>query len=217
MRELAVGPLTQRLQLAANRSDGLAECTREMFSLAMLVRLGRVSERDVKATFAAFRRLDRDNDGKLNSKDIICGEFIRRRRAKTRQEKATCLNGLNNLGAQPSYGYDFSDMGQYINSTAATTNAPGFPVAAVERADFGETPFTYDAQVHPDADDDYFSGYPENYEEPETYVSDHSINYGYSPSNAFPPPILPRYAHSFGEYEEWAVSEPPLNTVYGKR
>ena len=50
-----------------------------MFSLAMLVRLGRITEDDVKATFAAFRRLDVGNYGYLNSRTIIEGELMRRR------------------------------------------------------------------------------------------------------------------------------------------
>jgi hypothetical protein len=58
LRELATGPVIQRLRLAGNDPDGLDECTREMFSLAMLVRLGQVSEEEIRQTFAAFRRLD---------------------------------------------------------------------------------------------------------------------------------------------------------------
>jgi hypothetical protein len=185
----------------------LAECTREMFSLAMLVRLGRVSERDVKATFAAFRRLDRDNDGKLNSKDIICGEFIRRRRAKTQQANALRLSALNNLGAQPSYGYDFSNMGQYIPSPKTSQHAPDSTTDVVEHADFDDAKFMYKSQIRHDSREDDFSGYAENNADPETYASDHSINYGYSPSTgAFLPSVLPRYSHSFSEYEEWVIS-----------
>ena len=78
LRELATGPLVKRLQLSATRADGLDECTREMFALAMLVRLGRISEQDVRSTFDAFRRLDVDDDGVLNSRDIIMDEFHRR-------------------------------------------------------------------------------------------------------------------------------------------
>lgn len=44
LQELSTGRLIQRLKLATNRPDGLNECTREMFSLAMLVRLGRITE-----------------------------------------------------------------------------------------------------------------------------------------------------------------------------
>ena len=105
LRELATGPLTQRLQLAADRSDGLNECTREMFALAMLVRLGRISERDVKATFGAFRRLDRDNDGKLSSKDIICGMFDKVRSS----HQARSLNQSDHFGSVqygPSQHYE---------------------------------------------------------------------------------------------------------------
>lgn len=77
LRELSTGRLINRLKLATNRPVGLEECTREMFSLAMLVRLGRITEDDVKATFSAFRRLDIGQHGKLNSRTIIEGEVMR--------------------------------------------------------------------------------------------------------------------------------------------
>ena len=92
LKELATGPLIQRLSLTAVRSDGLAECTREMFALAMLVRLGKVSEDDIKQTFAAFRRLDHNDEGVLNSKSIISG-MINRRRSTV---------GLSQLGRRPT-------------------------------------------------------------------------------------------------------------------
>jgi hypothetical protein len=79
LRELATGPLIQRLSLSANRADGLNECTREMFSLAMLVRLGKVTEDDIRETFAVFRRLDVNDEGVLNSKTIIAGMIQKRR------------------------------------------------------------------------------------------------------------------------------------------
>lgn len=79
LRELATGPVVQRLRLAANRADGLDECTREMFSLAMLVRLGKVTEHDIRETFASFRHLDVHNEGVLNSKSIIGGLIAKQR------------------------------------------------------------------------------------------------------------------------------------------
>ena len=79
LRELATGPVIQRLRLAGNRPDGLDECTREMFSLAMLVRLGKVSEAEILQTFAAFRRLDVNDEGVLNSKSIIAAMIQKRR------------------------------------------------------------------------------------------------------------------------------------------
>jgi hypothetical protein len=86
LRELATGPLIQRLHLSASRTDGLDECTREMFSLAMLVRLGKVSEQDIRETFAAFRRLDVNDEGVLNSKSIIAA-MIQKRRAQQLSEQ----------------------------------------------------------------------------------------------------------------------------------
>ena len=51
-----------------------------MFAIAMLVRLGRITEQDVRSTFAAFKRLDRDNDGLLTSKEIIMSAVERKRK-----------------------------------------------------------------------------------------------------------------------------------------
>ena len=73
LKELASGPLIQRIHLSANRPDGLNECTREMFALAMLVRLGKVTEDDILETFNAFSRLDVSREGVLNSRSIIAG------------------------------------------------------------------------------------------------------------------------------------------------
>jgi hypothetical protein len=85
LRELATGPLVQRLRLSANRTDGLDECTREMFSLAMLVRLGKVTEHDIRGTFSCFRHLDVNNEGVLNSKSIIGGMIAKQRQSSAYQ------------------------------------------------------------------------------------------------------------------------------------
>lgn len=79
LRELATGPLIQRLHLASRHPGGLDECTREMFALAMLVRMGKVTEGEVLATFDAFAKLDPHNEGVLNSKSIIAGMIQRRK------------------------------------------------------------------------------------------------------------------------------------------
>lgn len=44
-----------------------------MFAIAMLVRLGKVTEEDILETFHAFNRLDVNRDGVLNSRSIIAG------------------------------------------------------------------------------------------------------------------------------------------------
>jgi hypothetical protein len=80
LRELATGPLIHRINLDGKDSRGLDECTREMFALAMMIRLGKVTEVDIKQTFAAFRKLDVNNEGVLNSKSIIGGMIQKRRR-----------------------------------------------------------------------------------------------------------------------------------------
>jgi len=101
LRELATGPLIQRLSLSAERADGLDECTREMFSLAMLVRLGKVTEDDIRETFAVFRRLDVNDEGVLNSKTIIAGMIQKRRTLMRRSNTdplATVEKDPNNKG-----------------------------------------------------------------------------------------------------------------------
>ena len=80
LRELATGPLIHRINLDRKDSRGLNECNREMFALAMLIRLGKVTEDDIKQTFAAFRKLDVNHEGVLNSKSIIGGLIQKQRR-----------------------------------------------------------------------------------------------------------------------------------------
>lgn len=48
----------------------------------MLVRLGKVTEQDIRQTFAAFRKLDVQNDGVLNSKSIIAGMIQNQKRRR---------------------------------------------------------------------------------------------------------------------------------------
>ena len=88
LKELATGPVIQNLHLAAHRPNGLDEATREMFSLAMLVRLGKVSEEDILQTFAAFRRLDVNNEGVLNSRSIIAAMYKKRKSVKKPRQSA---------------------------------------------------------------------------------------------------------------------------------
>lgn len=89
LSELATGPVIQRLHLAGSNPEGLEECTREMFSLAMLVRLGKVSEEEIRQTFAAFRRLDVNDEGVLNSKSIIAAMIQKRKMLSIRSTGAT--------------------------------------------------------------------------------------------------------------------------------
>lgn len=94
LRELAFGPMMRRLQIIESSPEGLGHCTREMFSLAMLVRLGRITEQDVRSTFAAFRRLDRDNDGLLTSREIIMSTVERRKRSAMKEEAKQSAKNL---------------------------------------------------------------------------------------------------------------------------
>lgn len=83
LEELTTGPLMRRLQLSGNNPEGLGQCTRETFALAMLVRLGRITEQDIRSTYAAFNKLDKNNDGFLtnSSKAMATSTFDRKRRA----------------------------------------------------------------------------------------------------------------------------------------
>ena len=129
LRELSTGRLIHRLKLATNRPVGLEECTREMFSLAMLVRLGRITEDDVKATFSAFRRLDIGQHGKLNSRTIIEGEVMRVRSqmniaAMAQAEEGSELEDGSQLSSTPKQ-YAFRHPSEHMHHTSA--NLPPAP------------------------------------------------------------------------------------------
>ena len=116
--ELATGPLVKRLQLATDRPDGLHECTREMFALAMLVRLGRVTERDVRSTYAAFNRLDLDKDGKLSSKEIILSTVQRQRLMQQQRARNEAISDDTD-----GQNYDeFSDCNTWTDQNAMFGN-----------------------------------------------------------------------------------------------
>jgi len=69
LHELISGPLVRRITgMTDNYNYPMDHCTREMFALTMLVRLGRITEQDIRSTFAAFQKLDKNNDGILTSK-----------------------------------------------------------------------------------------------------------------------------------------------------
>ena len=119
LRELASGALVQRLNLCAQRSDGLDECTREMFALAMLVRLGKVTEEDIRSTFSAFNRLDVNRDGVLNSGSIIAG-MIQRRRMQPRQTTPVPMSH------PPSFGVPFSGSGSTMHAMPSPAYSGSF-------------------------------------------------------------------------------------------
>ena len=103
-----------------------------MFALAMLVRLGKVSEDDILETFDAFRRLDVNNDGVLNSRSIIAGMIHKRRRDNMRhvassndmlkEKSVLSVTGAdNNAGSAPA-SYEM----EYPPYWAATQNPSTF-------------------------------------------------------------------------------------------
>ena len=118
------------MKLATNRPDGLEECTREMFSLAMLVRLGRITENDVRATFAAFRRLDVGNYGTLNSRTIIEGELMRRKSlrnlaALSQPEERWGQQQQQQQQQQHDNTQQYQLHGPYISENNVASRAPG--------------------------------------------------------------------------------------------
>ena len=116
LRELATGPLIRKLNLATN--NALDECTREMFCLAMLVRLGKVTEEDIKLTFAAFKKLDVNDENVLNSRAIIAGMIQRHRSRLDLAGLAgeTAQAPLNNSRSPPPPSYGSSPWGSKITS-----------------------------------------------------------------------------------------------------
>lgn len=116
LEELTTGPLMRRIQLSGNNPEGLGQCSRETFALAMLVRLGRITEQDIRSTYAAFNRLDKDNDGLLTSREISASTFDRRRREQknTMQEAGAFLPNqqLKTYEQQQQRGDSISEPGR---------------------------------------------------------------------------------------------------------
>lgn len=152
LRELATGPVIQRINLASKDPRGLDLCTREMFALAMLIRLGKVTEQDINLTFSAFRKLDVDNTGVLNSKSIIEGMIKRhvshvniagmasvstsgrrksRARPKTQSSRSTNINSIaswSSLGAWMRPPESISGSGDVSLPASNITDSENVPL-----------------------------------------------------------------------------------------
>lgn len=50
-------------------------------------KLGRINELDIERTFEAFARLDIDNDGKLNSRDIIATQLLKKKKKLIKKQE----------------------------------------------------------------------------------------------------------------------------------
>jgi len=122
LRELATGPLIQRINLDGKDSRGLDECTREMFALAMMIRLGKVTEQDIKLTFAAFRKLDVNNEGVLNSKSIIGGMIQERRRNTISKNERQHSGASQGMASYSSWMYP-TTAPSYFDGTQSTRNS----------------------------------------------------------------------------------------------
>ncbi len=75
IHELISGPLVRRLSGMTDHRAELDHCSREMFALTMLIRLGRITEQDVRSTFAAFHKLDKHNQGFISQKEVQANTF----------------------------------------------------------------------------------------------------------------------------------------------
>ena len=163
LEELASGPLIRRINLSANRPGGLQECTREMFSLAMLVRLGKVTEDDILDTFNAFNRLDVSGEGVLNSRSIIAG-MINKSRHKAGMSRVSSTNSFlreqhGNTALNQSHTADGIGSRSYVTASAYDTprvaqgygtNSVGIPSRAENRPSTETSSLLHD-------DSDYYS------------------------------------------------------------
>lgn len=70
-RKSGVGPIVRRLQQLKEPGGDLNECTHEKFALAMLVRLGRITEQDIEMSFCAYDKL---GEASININDNIFGK-----------------------------------------------------------------------------------------------------------------------------------------------
>lgn len=121
LRELATGPLVRRLHLATDDLGELDECTREMFCLAMLVRLGKVTEEDIKLTMAAFKKLDVNDEKVLNSRAIIAGMIQKRRTGALVNGKESHPLTTPTAQSQQSYGSTMNSPWSDPASTSRVT------------------------------------------------------------------------------------------------
>ncbi|KAL7543960.1 hypothetical protein ACHAXR_013372, partial [Thalassiosira sp. AJA248-18] len=217
LRELSTGRLINRLKLATNRPDGLEECTREMFSLAMLVRLGRITEDDVKSTFAAFRRLDIGNYGKLNSRTIIEGELMRRKslRNLAAEEFAHPPSEREWEQQPPTQHYPRDSFSQepppqfanrmYHGSPNPYMNPMGSSTGSFRRNPSMDSYYSQALSQAISVDGNTSNAGSFNYEEYERWAS--SFNH-YSPPPSTPSNSQGAVSHSssfnYDEYERWA-------------
>lgn len=96
-----------------------------MFCLAMLVRLGKVTEEDIKLTFAAFRKLDVHNDGVLNSKSIIACMVQKRKTLSTSYLNLSALDQQ-----QDSQPLNSGSMNSHMLNSASWMNNWGTSFSA---------------------------------------------------------------------------------------
>ena len=126
-----------------------------MFALAMLVRLGRITEQDVRSTFTAFNRLDRDNDGLLTSKEIIMNAVERKRKDQISspsllpepryKEGARMMPLAENSPLTPGH---ISSIPHYVNNAVLIEPKP-----LRERGSSFESGSAYSALTYEDAED----------------------------------------------------------------
>jgi voltage-gated potassium channel Kch len=118
LHELVSGPLVKRLTgMADTRPNRMDHCTREMFALTMLIRLGRITENDVRSTFSAFQKLDKNNEG------ILMGKELPRR--DLRQQQMNFQEVGNSLPRQRNSNSSLSENSGLLHPLAAMNKAAG--------------------------------------------------------------------------------------------
>ena len=140
LRELATGPVIQRIREVLDEEDTmLHECTREMFLMAMLVRLGKISEQDITVIYSAFRRLDAGHDGRLDSRDIIFGELKKQSNHDSISHWRRAQRNRNIMSNLPY----FPNIGESNQEESSSSTSDDYYIEEDEEDSYDSAPETY--------------------------------------------------------------------------
>ena len=175
-----------------------------MFSLAMLVRLGRITENDVKATFAAFRRLDIGNYGKLNSRTIIEGELMRRKSIKN----LLALSPPDCEWVQPSPSPHYSMTSPPQGPHYSVTSPPQGPHYSVTSPPQGPNYGTADFMnmVHHGSPQPFRVHHGSPYPSNGSLMRKNSMDSAFSKGNSQQGMVSNASSFNYDEYERWACN-----------
>jgi len=104
-----------------------------MFALTMLVRLGKVNEQDIRATFAAFQKLDRNNDGILTKNSYIpsTNRDLKSFLPRLRNTPFPTLSNENSALLHPLAEKDETDIDQRDYMTVPRFKDRGFSLESI--------------------------------------------------------------------------------------